>query len=80
MNLSKLSASRDNMIDRDKVYQEALQLCMQTGDRFMECLKIVADEYRLTIDDGTSMIPEWLRTFYDDYVEYDEKMRKAGMK
>lgn len=57
---------------------EALKLCMETGERYMECLNVILQEYIKM--NPIEFFTEWMCHFRVDYEEYDKKMRKAGRK
>jgi len=53
----------------------ALVHCMETGDRYIECLKSILATLRLE-----TRGQDWAKQIFKDYKEYDKKMREAGMK
>jgi len=53
----------------------ALVVCMETGERYMECLYKIVSSSKLELGSQP-----WAVEFLNDYKEYDKKMREAGMK
>jgi hypothetical protein len=70
------------------INQKALELCMKSGMRFMECKRFVMDvagesrcigSYDHNAWQLEGIIEENVR-FDEDYAEYDRKMKEAGLK
>lgn len=74
----------------DYVNRKALQLCIASGMRFMECKRFVMDvagesrcigsEHSVNREAELNGIVDENVRFDEDYEEYDRKMREAGLK
>jgi len=58
-----------------RLRHRALVQCMETGERYLECLYAIVVSAKLELGSQP-----WVVEFLGDYKEYDKKMREAGMK
>lgn len=57
------------------IRHRALVMCMETGERYLECLYKIVCSAKLEL-----RTQSWVIEVKKDYEEYDKKMREAGMK